>query len=96
MSDAVLSGVYANMLQVGHTPEEFVMDFMNIFPPTGTVTARIIISPSHMKRIVAALQENIKKYEEQFGLIKTADAQPMPTITSSSNHKFGFDTEKAK
>jgi hypothetical protein len=96
MTDEILAGVYANMVQVGHTPEEFIMDFMNLFPPTGMVTSRVIVSPGHMKRIVAALQENIKKYEEQFGSIKTADTQAAPTITSSSDHKYGFDTEKAE
>jgi hypothetical protein len=82
--DDVLKGVYANMVQVGHGPEEFVLDFMNIFPPSGIVSARVILSPGHMKRVVAAMQDNLKKYEEQFGSIKSSD-QP--------EHKIGFRTE---
>lgn len=70
VSDEKLAGVYANMAQVAHTPEEFILDFMNLFPPAGIVTARVIVSPQHMKRIVAALEDNIKRYEEQFGEIK--------------------------
>lgn len=70
VSDEMLKGTYANMAQIAHTPEEFVLDFMNLFPPAGVVTARVIISPQHMKRIVAALQDNIKRYEAQFGEIK--------------------------
>jgi len=96
MTDGALVGAYANMVQIGHTPEEFILDFMNLFPPTGIVTARVIVSPGHMKRIVAALEENLKKYEEQFGAIKFADSQVPPTTTSSSDHRFGFDTEQAK
>lgn len=77
MTDEMLRGVYANMAQIAHTPEEFILDFMNLFPPTGTVTARVILSPQHVKRIVAALQENIKRYEDQFGVIKAgSDQQP--------------------
>lgn len=77
VTDEMLRGVYANMAQIAHTPEEFVIDFMNLFPPTGTVTARVILSPQHMKRIATALQENIKRYEEQFGAIKAgSDQQP--------------------
>ena len=77
VTDEVLKGVYANMVQVAHTPEEFILDFMNLFPPSGIVTSRIIVSPAHMKRIVAALQENIKRFEDQFGGIKvSSDAQP--------------------
>lgn len=84
VSDEVLKGVYANMAQVGHTAEEFVLDFMNLFPPAGIVTARIIISPSHAKRIANALLDNIKKYEEQYGTISLAVVP---------DQKFGFKTE---
>jgi len=94
-TDEILKGVYANMVQIAHTPEEFVMDFMNIFPPTGILASRIIVSPGHMKRIVAALAENVKRYEQQFGPVKETAAQAAPTTTSSSDHKFGFDTNKA-
>lgn len=65
-------GNYSNVMNIIHTREEFVMDFMMLVPPVGTVTSRIIMSPGHMKRMVAALQENIKRYESQFGEIKIA------------------------
>jgi hypothetical protein len=84
VTDEVLKGVYANMVQVGHTPEEFILDFINLFPPTGIVSARVIISPQHAKRIAAALLDNVKKYEEQFGAIKASTAP---------EHKIGFRTE---
>jgi hypothetical protein len=95
VTDEVLKGVYANMVQVGHTPEEFILDFMNLFPPTGIITSRVVISPGHMKRIVAALADNLKRYEQQFGSIKTGAPSSDPTITSSSDHRIGFDTNKA-
>ncbi len=72
IDDQVLKGVYANALQIGHTKEEFVLDFINLLPPQGIAVARILLSPGHMKRILAALQDNIKKYEEQFGKIEVA------------------------
>jgi len=84
VSDEVLKGVYANMLQVGHTPEEFILDFMNLFPPAGVMSARVIVSPTHAKRIASALADNIKKYEEQFGVIKVSEVP---------NQKIGFRTE---
>jgi hypothetical protein len=65
-------GNYSNVMNIIHTKEEFVMDFMMLVPPVGTVTSRIIMSPGHMKRMVAALQENIKRYEGKFGEIKIA------------------------
>jgi hypothetical protein len=66
-------GVYSNNMIVTHTREEFVMDYLMVVPPAGAVTARIIVSPGHMKRIVAALNENIQKYEQKFGTIVIAE-----------------------
>lgn len=65
--DAVLAGKYANMMQVSHSGEEFVLDFICAFEPAGELVSRLVVSPRHMKRIVHALQDNIKKYEEQHG-----------------------------
>ncbi len=95
-TDEILKGVYANMVQVGHTPEEFILDFMNLFPPAGMLTSRVIISPAHMKRICAALADNLKRYEEQFGSVKVGPNQAAPAANFSSDHKFGFDTTSAK
>ncbi|MCX6746252.1 MAG: DUF3467 domain-containing protein [Candidatus Parcubacteria bacterium] len=81
--DEILAGKYANMMQVAHTKEEFVLDFMNILPPQGILNARVITSPGHMKRIIKALQDNMEKYEQAFGPINEAEAPkgtPFPII----------------
>ena len=75
LPDDILKGAYSNNMQVMHTKEEFVMDFMNIFPPQGIVTARVLVSPAHFKRMVTAFQDNLKKYEEQFGKIAESEQQ---------------------
>lgn len=80
--DTVLKGVYANTMLVTHTAEEFVLDFVNIMPPQGTLVSRIITSPGHLKRIIAALNENLKRYETTHGIIK-ASSEP-------SNSEIGF------
>ncbi|MDD5454325.1 MAG: DUF3467 domain-containing protein [Candidatus Ratteibacteria bacterium] len=69
----IQSGAYANNMFVMHTKEEFVMDFLMVVPPAGTVTARVIISPGHMKRVLKALQDNIARYESKFGVIQAAE-----------------------
>ncbi len=74
-------GVYSNNMVVSHTKEEFVLDFLMVAPPAGTVTARVIVSPGHMKRILAALQDNIAKYEKNFGTIQVAE-EPKGQILS--------------
>jgi len=65
-------GAYSNSMTVTHTREEFVLDFMMVAPPAGAVTARIVLSPGHVKRVVAALAENVRKYEGAHGTILTA------------------------
>lgn len=68
----IIGGVYANTVNIMHTPEEFIMDFYMVAPPSGVATARVIISPGHMKRIMAAMKKNIELYEKKFGRIKPA------------------------
>ena len=76
----LIGGAYSNNMAVTHTKEEFVMDFLMIMPPSGAVTSRVIVSPGHMKRIVQALQENIQRYEDEFGSIQMAQV-PVGDIT---------------
>ena len=74
ITDEILRGVYANQMVVSHTKEEFILDFVNVFPPEGIVNARVIISPGHLKRVIRALAENVRKYEDSFGEIPEAAA----------------------
>jgi hypothetical protein len=78
--ESLRGGVYSNNMFVAHTREEFVLDFMLVTPPMGSVTARVITSPGHMKRMVAALTENLKKYEAKFGKLTEAAAPHKPTL----------------
>jgi hypothetical protein len=66
-------GVYANNMMVTHTREEFILDFLMVGPNGGAVTARVIMSPGHTKRMIAALQDNMRKYEQQHGSLTAAE-----------------------
>lgn len=72
--EALQGGVYSNRMLVTHTKEEFIVDFMTVVPPSGVVTARVIMSPGHAKRIIRALQESVAQYESKFGEIAEAKA----------------------
>ena len=74
VDDKTLQGLYANAMQVQHSKEEFVLDFMNVFPPAGTLQARLILSPAHMKRVLAVLKENIERYEQANGVIEAGES----------------------
>lgn len=76
IEDEELKGRYSNLLRITHTHEEFFLDFINLVPPQGIVTARIVTSPGHLKRIIGALQHNLTRYEAQHGQITEA---PEPT-----------------
>lgn len=73
---AMAGGKYSNLVIITHSPSEFILDFAQNMPGMGTaqVTSRIVMSPDHAKRLLAALNENIAKYENQFGEIRLANA----------------------
>lgn len=72
MPDNLIGGVFANNVIISHTREEFIMTFVVVVPPVGTVTSRVIMSPGHMKRFISALQANVKLYEDKIGKITEA------------------------
>lgn len=78
--ESLRGGAYANSMFATHTREEFILDFMMVTPPVGSVTARVIVSPGHMKRMVSALAENLKKYEAKFGKLTEAPEPPKPMM----------------
>jgi len=69
ITDEMLPGVYSNLMQIVHTKEEFIFDYFLNAPPQGILVSRIILSPGHAKRFCRALIENIKKFEEKYGVI---------------------------
>jgi len=75
ITDDELKGRYSNLLRITHTREEFILDFINLVPPQGIVSARIVTSPGHLKRIIGALSANLERYEKTFGTIQEA-AEP--------------------
>ncbi len=72
LSEDVAEGVYSNLAVITHSPAEFVIDFIRIMPgvPKSKVKSRIILTPEHAKRLVAALNDNISKYEAAHGPIR--------------------------
>ncbi len=78
--EKVLGGVYSNQMMIRHTREEFLIDFMNLFPPEGVVNARVIVSPGHLKRMIRALRDNLSRYEATHGPIIEASAPQPDTL----------------
>ena len=78
LDDDIAQGMYVNLALVNHTETEFTVDVMYLQPqqPRAKVRARIISSPKHTKRLLVALQENIRRYEERFGAIDLTGPNP--------------------
>jgi len=75
-----LTGQFSNLVMFHHTAEEFTLHFIYVFPnvPQGKLVSSVIVSPAHAKRILRALEENIRRYEAQFGTIREVP-EPIPT-----------------
>lgn len=72
LTEEIAQGIYSNLAVISHSSSEFILDFIRLMPgvPKAKVQSRIILTPEHAKRLLSALQENVAKYEKQFGTIK--------------------------
>jgi hypothetical protein len=82
LTDDVAEGHYCNLAMIAHSNAEFVLDFIRMMPglPKARVKSRIVMTPEHAVRFVAALQENIARYEGAFGPIKNTPDGGHPNI----------------
>ncbi|MCD7710431.1 MAG: DUF3467 domain-containing protein [Porphyromonadaceae bacterium] len=76
----VAEGIYANLAVISHSSSEFVADFIRVLPgmPKAHVKSRIVLTPEHAKRLLFALEENVVKYEKQFGKINVGEGSSKP------------------
>ena len=72
----IAKGSYSNLAIITHSHSEFIIDFATMLPglPKPEIGNRIIMTPEHCKRLLNALQENIGRYEAQFGPIALGGA----------------------
>ncbi len=83
LSPEVADGHYSNLAFIAHSGNEFFIDFICAAPnmPQARVQSRIIMTPENAKNLLFALNDNIAKYEKNFGPIqhKTPAAPTAPT-----------------
>ena len=74
----IAQGEYASLAIITHSSSDFVVDFARLLPgvPKAQVKSRVILAPEHAKRLLLALQENIVRYEREFGPIKLPNQEP--------------------
>ncbi len=83
VDEDVAQGVYSNLAVVNHSDAEFTLDFIFVQPqaPRAKVRSRVITSPKHVKRLLLALQDNLKKYEQKFGVVDIGSPVDTPQPT---------------
>lgn len=69
--EEIAQGVYSNLAVITHSHSEFILDFVSMMPGVqkGSVRSRIIMTPENAKRLLAALSDNVAKFEQQNGMI---------------------------
>ena len=80
LPEDIAEGIYSNLAIISHSNSEFVVDFIRMMPnvPQAKVKSRIILTPEHAKRLLSALVDNVRKFEQQFGPIEEKDVPPFP------------------
>ncbi len=89
IDDSKAPSTYSNLVRVGGSAEEIVLDFAGPLRPTGNNTAvmqvqqRIMMNPWAAKRLAMALGQTIQRYEQTYGVLEIDErrrrvAQPPP------------------
>jgi hypothetical protein len=79
LPEHVAQGVFSTGVLVLEGPQEFVIDFVQGLTRPLRLASRVVISPTVMSQFVAALRDNLQKYEAAFGPPKEL---PRPTTNS--------------
>ena len=76
--------VYSNLARIAHSPADIIIDFAHLLPgeKTATIRSRVVLSPLSAKMLLHALAENLKRYENSFGVIQ------VPGESSLAEHLF--------
>lgn len=73
------SAIYSNMVMITHNANEVIFDFIQVLPndDRARLQKRVIMTPTHSKLFLNALQENITKYETSHGVLQTPPRQTL-------------------
>lgn len=85
IADNIPGAEYSNAMQVNHNSDEIHLIFLNILGASGRVSGKVVTSPGHFKRMINAMVDNLKKYEEKYGTIKE--------VESPKENEIGFNAK---
>ncbi len=76
--ESVAQGAFSTGAVVLNGAHEFIIDFLLRMTKPHQVSARVILPPAVVPRMIAALSENIENYKKRFGEPRTPQVLPQP------------------
>lgn len=72
----IAKGIYSNFAIISHSQSEFILDFACMLPGLSKpeILQRIVMTPEHAKHLMAALKDNIDRFESQNGPVSSKGA----------------------
>jgi hypothetical protein len=78
LPEDLMSGAYANSVLIGHSPSEFLFDFITGFYPTASVSCRVFLSAQQVPRTLETLTAALGTYQKRFQGRPNAPHPPHP------------------
>ena len=66
LPDEALSGVYANVVMISHSPSEFCFDFITNFFPRSAVSCRVFLASQQIPRLLDTLSRSFEQFQKRF------------------------------
>ena len=80
LDENIASGNFTNFTNISYSPDEYIFDFLFIHPTPppgfGKLMSRVVLTPSHAKKFLQNLTNNLNEYEKRFGEIQIKDQAP--------------------
>ncbi|MBI3466201.1 MAG: DUF3467 domain-containing protein, partial [Planctomycetes bacterium] len=77
LPDEGLSGVYANVVMISHSPSEFCFDFITNFYPRSAVSCRVYLAAPQVPRLLDTLTKSFEQFQRRI-------TQPPPAPPGTS------------
>jgi hypothetical protein len=65
LPDELMSGVYANVAMIAHSPSEFYFDFITTFFPRSAVSCRVYFSAPQIPGILSTLTRSYQQFQQK-------------------------------
>jgi len=65
LPDEMLGGVFANVVMMRHTPEDFCFDFIASFYPRSVVASRVYLAAGRIPSFIDALSSSYQKFQQR-------------------------------